>query len=305
MRIDRTHRPWLIASASIVLTSAFLYLISTRNSLQGPRGGSTIGLIFGTLGYAFMLFAGLLGVRKKFPIWRVGRAQTWMRGHLWLGLVSFPLILLHGGFSWRGPLTAVLMLLFVFVIVSGLAGAAFQHYLPRLITTRVPMETIYEEIPHVRAQLRDEAEKLVASICGPLDDRSSEAPIRLEDRHAEDHAEDHAVTTLVEVEQEEKTRFRDTYVNGIRPYLEDPDARGLQLADSRRAGELFESLRHLLPAQLHPALTDLETICDEERQLRRQMKLYRWLHGWLLVHVPLSVVLLVLGGVHAIVALRY
>ena len=123
----------------------------------------------------------------------------------------------------------------------------------------------------------------------------------MEDRHAEDHG----ITTLVEVEQEEKGRFRDTYVNGIRPFLENPDARGLQLADSRRAGELFESLRHLLPAQLHPALADLENICDEERQLQLQMKLYRWLHGWLLVHVPLSVVLLVLGGVHAVVALRY
>jgi hypothetical protein len=33
--------------------------------------------------------------------------------------------------------------------------------------------------------------------------------------------------------------------------------------------------------------------------------MYRMLHGWLLVHVPLSIALLVLGGIHAIVALRY
>jgi hypothetical protein len=33
--------------------------------------------------------------------------------------------------------------------------------------------------------------------------------------------------------------------------------------------------------------------------------MYHWLHVWLLVHVPLSIALLVLGGVHAILALRF
>ena len=68
----------------------------------GPRGGSAIGLTFGIAGYALMLFAGLLGARKKVPIWRLGRAQTWMRGHFWLGLLSLPLILFHGGFRFAG-----------------------------------------------------------------------------------------------------------------------------------------------------------------------------------------------------------
>ena len=38
----------------------------------GPRGGSAIGLTFGIAGYALMLFAGLLGARKKVPVWRIG-----------------------------------------------------------------------------------------------------------------------------------------------------------------------------------------------------------------------------------------
>ena len=116
-----------------------------------------------------MLYAGLLGARKQVPTWRIGRAQTWMRGHLWLGLLSLLLILFHGGFAFRGPLTLVLMLLFFIVIGSGILGAAIQHYVPSLMTSRVPLETIYEEIPHVRAQLREEADQLAAAICGPLD----------------------------------------------------------------------------------------------------------------------------------------
>jgi hypothetical protein len=37
----------------------------------------------------------------------------------------------------------------------------------------------------------------------------------------------------------------------------------------------------------------------------RQELLHRWLHGWLLVHIPLSLALILLGAVHAVMALRY
>ena len=61
----------------------------------------------------------------------------------------------------------------------------------------------------------------------------------------------------------------------------------------------------MLPTVVHPVIEDLESICEEERQLNHQRKIYHFLHGWLLVHVPLSIALLVLGGIHAIVALQY
>src|SRR5207253_9215021 len=135
----------------------------------GASGGSTLGLVYGSLGFAFMLFAGLLGLRKKFPVWRVGRAQTWMRAHLWLGLVSFPLILLHGGFHFGGSLTRMLMWLFVFVWVSGILGAALQHFMPRFQTAQLPMETIYEQIDRVRSQLAEEAGQQVEETCSALE----------------------------------------------------------------------------------------------------------------------------------------
>ena len=67
-----------------------------------PGGGSVLGLIYGTIGFSFMAFVTLLSLRKKFPIWRIGRTKTWMRGHLWLGAVALPLIWLHGGFRHGG-----------------------------------------------------------------------------------------------------------------------------------------------------------------------------------------------------------
>lgn len=282
MRIDKTHRPWMIATLAIFVVSLTIYIVYGVEAPGGPRGGSAVGLTFGIAGYALMLYAGLLGARKKVPVWRIGRAQTWMRGHIWLGLLSLPLILFHGGFAFRGPLTALLMWLFLIVIASGVLGAAIQHYIPRMMTLRVPMETIYEEIPHVRAQLREEADQLVATVYGAAD-----------------------VSTLADIEQQDRARFREIYLAKVRPFLSDPDAQQLELADPRRSAEVFESLRRLLVVSVHPVLNDLENICEEEHQLRRQASIYRWLHAWLLVHVPLSIALLALAAVHAVMALRY
>lgn len=263
MRIDATHRPWILAAAVALTASAAAYAVYAAGTPGGPRGGTAAGLAFGIAGYALMLFAGLLGARKKVPTWRIGRAQTWMRGHLWLGLLSLPLILFHAGFAFRGPLTAVLMALFFAVAASGIVGALLQHYLPAVLTAQVPLETIYEEIPHVRQQLREEADALV------------EEAAKIEEEH------------------EEKVRFREMYAARVRPFLDNP------------APGLIEPLRAVSPASFRAVLDDLESICEENRQLNRQRRLYHFLHAWLLVHVPLSIVLLILGGAHAIMALRY
>jgi hypothetical protein len=286
MRIDRTHRTWVVATVALAAISTVAYMLYAVETPSGPRGGSALGLTFGIAGYALMLYAGLLGARKQVPTWRIGRAQTWMRGHLWLGLLSLLLILFHAGFVFRGPLTLILMLLFFIVIGSGILGAAIQHYVPSLMTSRVPLETIYEEIPHVRAQLREEADQLAASICGPLEAEES-------------------LTVLVEIEHDDRERFREVYLNKVRPYLADPEIQDAELADPLRSGETFEALRRLLAPTTHGVLDDLENICEEEQQLSRQIRIYRWLHAWLLVHVPLSIALLVLGAIHAVVALRY
>ncbi len=263
MKIDQTHRGWMIGSTVVLIASAIGYGIYATTTPGGPRGGTAVGLAFGIVGYAAMIYAALLGARKKRPTWRVGKAKTWMRGHLWLGLLSLPWILFHAGFAWRGPLTAVLMTMMFIVIASGIFGALLQHYVPRLMTADVPLETIYEEIPHVREQLRAEADALVEK------------------------------ATQVDEEHDDKVRFKELYQSRIRPYLDQPPV------------DLVEPLRPQAPAAFRDVLDDLESICEEQRQLHRQRNLYHWLHAWLLVHVPLSIALIILGGVHAVMALRY
>src|SRR6266478_2209612 len=159
MRMDETHRTWSIASFAILGASVAIYIRYALESPQGPRGGSTIGLTFGIIGFSFLLFAGLLAARILVPSLRIGRSQAWMRGHLWLRFLSLPMILFHGRFHFGGTLTRVLMWLLIITVLSGVFGAALQHFVPRAMTFDVPLETIYDEIVHVRSLLREEADR--------------------------------------------------------------------------------------------------------------------------------------------------
>jgi len=68
---------------------------------------------------------------------------------------------------------------------------------------------------------------------------------------------------------------------------------------------MFAKVRALVPASLGPAVGDLESICEEARQLRRQERMHGLLHAWLIVHVPLSFALMVLAVAHSFMALRF
>ena len=326
MRMDKTQRGWALASLAFLAISAVMYDLYSFESPQGPRGGSTIGLIFGVAGFGFMLFATLLGARKRVPTWRIGRAQAWMRGHLWLGFLALPMILFHGGFHFGGTLTRVLMWLLIITVFSGVFGATLQHYIPRKMTCDVPLETIYDEIGRVRSLLREEADRAIESICGSLGIRkplgeegqraggftalrtiaASAVPLRTSAAvSAGASAAVAAATEIILLSEEESAPLRRFFLDEMRPFLEQPKQRGQRLGDAAKATSAFAGLRTLLPAAAHVTLADLEDICDEARQLTRQERLHHWLHGWLLLHIPLSVALILLGAIHAVMALRY
>jgi hypothetical protein len=293
LRIDHTHTSWLIASLAILGVSMLLYGVYRVPASDGSMGGTALGLTFGIAGFASMIFAALLGARKKVPVWRVGRAQTWMRGHLWLGLLSLPLILLHSGFRYGHGLTAVLMTLLIIVVASGIFGAVLQHYMPHVMTREITMETIYEEIGHVRAQLLEEAEELVKQATTE------------KTKAAAAGAAESTETAAVAVVEDQNTPLRTFFEQELKPFLVNPNVRGHALANEAQSGSAFVQLRTLVPPALHATLDDLENICEEERQLTLQSQMHLWLHGWLLLHIPLSLALILLGAVHAVMALRY
>lgn len=200
MRIfNRAHFPWAIFVAAATLFASWLYLGNfhpqrlpagfrlpsslVQRASEHHAGGTPLGLIFGSISLGIFIFAALLGVRKKLVLWRMGTVQRWLRAHIWLTLLTIPLVILHSGFRLGGPMTTLLIVLYIVVMVSGIYGLVLQHRIPRLMMERLPTETVYEQIPHVRAQLYEAALLLKLTMVAPNSPQRREVTNEIRNRY--------------------------------------------------------------------------------------------------------------------------
>ncbi len=325
MILDRNHWPWfgfvLVASA----VAGLLYLanfhpdllpfhlplpafLGPTPPLRGTVGGSPLGLIYGIIALLIFIFAALLGARRKKPAWRIGRVQVWLKAHIWLTLLTVPLIALHCGFSAGGPMTQLLLVLYAVVMVSGFYGLALQHFLPRMMKEQIPLETIFEQIPHILKRLHEDAQKFRQTVTAPpvtaapapgaapvvADPNSPVAPVA---------APVPAEPAKVDPSTDILKQFLD---QEALPYLAAKRGDKLRLGSQRVADDYFRALKVSVTAQWHADVERLQNWCDERRQLDLQTRYQHWLHGWLFVHAPISFVLLALTAWHVVVTVwRY
>jgi hypothetical protein len=277
--IDSGHKRWCLATTALGVGLTALYLWLAHRAPDGLTGGSPVGLWYGALGAGLMVFAGLLSALRHVPSWSwLGSRKAWLRGHIWLGLLSGVVILCHSGFRWGGPLETALWVVLGAVLVSGVLGLLAQHFLPRVITARVSAEAPFEQIPHLCRMMRKKADALVDGLCPPPPGAAGGG----------------------------RDPLRSFYEDVARPFL-GPDYRpSSPLASPLSAEALFARVRSLPAlAGAGEQLATLAALCEERRQLGEQERLHHWLHAWLLVHVPLSGALLVLGLAHAVMSLYY
>ena len=207
MRITNwKHFPWFVFVLLATIAACILYIGNFHPHLmpagirlppsliQTPTehhtvGGTPLGLAFGAISLGIFVFAALLSLRKKIPLWRIGTVQRWLRAHIWLTFLTIPLVILHSGFRLGGSMTTLLMVLYAVVMVSGIYGLVLQHFIPRLMKERLPAETVFEQIPHIRSQLCVAAEKMRDSFKpappkkpSKLPGRSRQKPLRLRRR---------------------------------------------------------------------------------------------------------------------------
>lgn len=269
-------------------------------------GGTPLGLFYGSVCAAIFVFAALLGLRRKRPTLKVGRLQVWLKGHIWLTVLTIPLVLLHCGFSTGSPMTKWFLVIYAIVMVSGFYGLALQHFLPRLMKERVPLETIYEQIPHILNQFREAAQELRKSL------EPAPVPVAAPAVAAPATPGTAAVavaeppTTIVETAPDPSAQTLKQFIDEVAlPYLAAPRGDKLLLGAQRVSDDQFRLLKISVGSEWQGKVDQLQAWCDERRQLDLQTKLQHWLHGWLLVHIPFSVLLLVFTAWHAIAALFF
>jgi hypothetical protein len=116
------------------------------------------------IGALFLLAA--FGMRKRIPmIAGIGTASFWMQMHIYVGLGSFAVFVMHVGFRVPdGMLESTLALLYFVVFFSGLYGLWATRTIPRKLTS-VGEEVIFERIPTFRRKLARRAQTIVMDSC--------------------------------------------------------------------------------------------------------------------------------------------
>lgn len=310
MLIDRKHIPWSIITALLALVCVGLYALDAprRADSASRYGSSPLGLTLGIAALATMLLLVMLSIKRKAPTLRIGRAQTWLRAHVWLGALLPLLVALHAGFRSGGQLTVSLWVLLGIVTASGLLGLLLQQLVPRLLLHSVPGETIWQQHERELQSLSQQASQIVTTYAGSLDQPAPPwVPASLSPQSSPataPSAPEPATPAPVNVAKPPAggEPLRQFYLNRVGPFLAGTD-RALGRIDQMDA--LFHAAQLQTPEHIHPGLVTLRELCDRRLQLLRQRLLMRLLLGWLIVHVPLSWALLALSVVHAVVALRY
>ncbi len=296
MRIDRSHIPWALAISAVATIAALGYAANLHPGqlplgLKFPEflgpvpparvtyGGTPLGLLFGSVAFGIFLFAAALGIRKKKRLWPIGSVQTWLKAHLWLTILTLPLVVLHSGFRLGGPHTMGLVGLYALVMASGIFGVILQHFLPSLMRANLPREVVFEQIPYLQAHLLESAQKMRAQV---------------------------AETAALGVGGDTSPQVLCTFLDKeCLPYLAIKSSRNPNLKSSQAAAETFKMLRVNVHPEWRPKVGEIQAWCESRRLMDLQTKFQHWLHGWLLLHVPSSMALIIVTVWHAWMGLRF
>ncbi len=111
--------------------------------------------------FGFMLFLIIFNIRKKFSMLPIFKVRYWTPLHIAVGFLVIALFWLHTGNIWpSGAYECVIALLFYLVCLSGIYGYVVLRVYPGWLT-QTGIEVIYEEIPEIVANYREEAEQLI------------------------------------------------------------------------------------------------------------------------------------------------
>ncbi len=313
----KLHRTWIVlGTCGLILAVIGLYDFS-EGGFRFPGGSSTTGYLLGVVAGLIIVFEVLLWPRKKLMRrWRIGRVRTWMSAHIWLGLLTVPLSLVHSGFPWSGSVASMTMILLLVVVGSGVFGLCLQHYIPRKMTQSWPNETVYTQIALVAKQIVAEADALVSATTGSIVGDTDWSELYPADKGGTDGTNafvgarrsivniyGRAIIAELPTQPILNTQIiASAYESQIRNYLQSGKKGTSLFKDANKQRIFFADLSEKVVPEAQFLVDSLNQSCHERRQFDQQESLHRWLHLWLGVHLPLSIALLVLLVWHATMA---
>jgi len=287
-----------------------------------PEPSSWYGVLLGIIGGVIVLFEMLLTPRKRFRGAKVFPAalwspKWWLRAHVVLGLVCYPIIMIHAGYGFGGPISRITLILFLLTIASGVWGLVLQQWLPRKLLDEIPEETVASQIDAVTGTY-------VGRLRGSGDhryrDHTGKAYVLVESLIREPaevgelpagaamtaEREGGAVTQVEALVTGLPAKELETFLAQIlAPYLEKGVASGSPLVTPAESERRFARLREAVPVEAQANIDELEALADLRRQLDTQARVNWLLHSWVPVHLFLSTAMTGFMLVHAVRALKY
>lgn len=220
--------------------------------------------------FAVMLLLTFFNLRKKVPFLRMGSAKFWLQMHIYVGIFSGALFLVHIGWSWPvGIFDQLFSLTYVVVFLSGFVGLWISRSFPKRLTL-AGYETPFEKMPFARAKLRENAEALILT-----------------------GADGQTTPVLANFYTEQLGLFFTKPAN-LLAHLR--GSRGPQVA---HAAQFDEVQRYAKKAEF-AMLDGLRDLVEQKHRLDYQYSLQLSLRLWLFVHIPLSYSVLIFSVLHII-----
>ena len=266
-------RFWRWGFIALATVSIALYLLNL--ALWDVHPSSPLGLSYGIAATVMMVGAALFGVRRRSmrlaSRHRLGGSRAWLDFHLYGGAFFLLLMLMHSAFRLPvGALNVWLWVLGIWTAASGLVGLALQKWIPRVLASSLSLEVNYDRIPELCEEIRDRAAAL-AETC------------------------DDSVRAL--------------YRKKLLPALAAPRRSILYFLDPTGGIQArlapFRYLEDRLPSDERAKLEQLERLFRAKLEIDAHYTLQRALRGWLLLHAPLSLLLIALVALHIFTVLYY
>jgi len=122
---------WLALLTIFLVTLAYGLVAALTQAI--PAASGLFGHAIGILGFILMLLTEILySLRKQARTGRWGRMASWLKFHIYTGLVGPYLVLLHTSWQFNG-LAGALTLLTVIIVASGLVGRYIYTAVPRTV----------------------------------------------------------------------------------------------------------------------------------------------------------------------------
>ncbi len=128
--MQRSNRElWLAFWAMVVITLLYLFVVARLDQI--PAASGFFGHSLGVLGFLLMLMTETLySLRKRSRSARWGRMSSWLRFHIFTGLVGPYMVLLHSSWKFNG-LAGIVTLLTLIIVISGIVGRYIYTAIPR------------------------------------------------------------------------------------------------------------------------------------------------------------------------------